>query len=95
MQQEFSLTGDMPEEATIALSLFKMNGGPRKQIPLVYAEGKAVKTVWVHVNGARRYDTHGRISIELEGVTANRLPFRASVNYANPERSGIIFDPKV
>ncbi len=94
MQQEFQLVGDLPGEEAIAASLFNMDEAPRKQLPLSYTEGVAVRTVLVQVNGSERYDTHGRIQIEISGILSNQVPFRASLNYANPERSGIIFYPE-
>ncbi|MDP2630628.1 MAG: hypothetical protein Q8P56_04425 [Candidatus Uhrbacteria bacterium] len=90
MEHEFLLAGDLPTEEALAGALF----GDRKQLFLAYNRGGAVKTVGLQVNGARRYDTHGRVQIEIRGETADRLPFRASLDYANPERSGIVFDPK-
>lgn len=94
MENEFCLAGDIPAEAAVAEAQFKLNGLSRKPLLVSYADGIAKRTVAVFVACSRRIDTHGRVQIEIEGETVDRRPFRASLNYANPSESGIVFDPK-
>lgn len=55
--------------------------------------GTRTEQIWIAVHALAWADHEERRQLEFRGLTIAGRRFRASVDYAHPDRSGIILDP--
>lgn len=55
--------------------------------------GETLGHVEVAVHSLAWADHEERDRVEIRGLTSTGRPYRASVNFARPERSGFVLDP--